>query len=127
MKWISTTIKKKWLEKILSGEKTVERKVANEFWTKRLEKFVDGTFQDDIGINFLCGCESYKFKVININKCYWRDGFDIDGVITQEWYEIRLGEQLWTCPMGDKVCDWWPGDGWCHKPKNEKCPQEDLA
>ena len=90
MKWISTTIKRKHLDKILSEEKTIEFKGATPFWMKRLDKLM--LYDGDIAINFLCGRESYKFRVEKILYCVGRRV--IDGILHDEFYEIHLGEQI---------------------------------
>jgi len=90
MRWISTTIKRKWLDKILSGEKEQEYKGATEFWNKRLTKILE--CGEEIGINFLCGRESYKFEVMDINHYYGMR--EIDGTEYESFYEIRLGKPI---------------------------------
>ncbi len=92
MNWISTTIKKKYMDKILSGKKTSEYKKATDFWEKRLSKYV-GTHDGDLGINFLCGQESYKFRVRQVARGSDFE-IDIDGEPVWEWYEIHLGERM---------------------------------
>lgn len=92
MKFISTTIKRKWLDKILSGEKTIERKVYTKFWTKRLEPLTKT--DEKIGINLLCGRKSYKFKVTKVEFNATEDPTEIDGVWTLLWYDIHIGERI---------------------------------
>ena len=94
MKWISTTIKKKWINKILSGEKKVEYKNKSEYWQKRLEKISAIDIKNGVGINFLCGQEAYKFKVIKIDSITSETPKNIDGVECHSWYEIHLGERI---------------------------------
>ena len=89
-KWVSTTIKRKWMDKILSGEKTIEYKGATEFWNTRLNKLL--YCGEEISINFLCGRVSYKFKVIRI--FYYDNDRVIDGVLHKGFFEIHLGEQI---------------------------------
>jgi hypothetical protein len=94
MKWISTTIKKKWMDLILDGTKCAEYKANTKFWNKRLEPLVDKFFLDDeIGINFLCGQKSYKYRVVHIRH-HNRHPLDIDGVQVTDWYEIQLGKRI---------------------------------
>ena len=93
MKWISTTIKRVWLDKILSGEKTSEFKVASDFWMKRLTcgHYAPG----ELGINFLCGRKAVKYNVTRI--VFWGmpgQRMNIDGKVVKEWYEIVLGERI---------------------------------
>jgi len=93
MKWISTTIKRHWLNQILKGKKT-ELKVATDFWRKRLEPLMGET---DVAINFLCGRETAKYRVVDIS--YNKRGLKfppkiIDGTPTYAWFEIELGERI---------------------------------
>ena len=90
MKNISTTIKRKWLDQILSGIKTVEYKGATPFWRARLDKL---RYTDEPRvITFLCGRESYKFKVKGV---YLVGQFKvIEGTGYRHYYEIHLGEQI---------------------------------
>lgn len=93
---ISTTIKRKWLDKILSGEKKIEYKGDTLFWNKRLCKIVRAKMlQPDIKviINFLCGRESYKFQVLAVERNI-DSGMDIDGTFYEKYWEIHLGEQI---------------------------------
>jgi len=92
--YISTTIKKIWMDKILSGEKTSEFKVASVFWIKRLTgaRIVLDQLQQPVRINFLCGQIAYKFIVKEI--LFHNKPMVIDGVKTQMYYEIKLGQQL---------------------------------
>lgn len=87
---LSTTIKKVWMDKILSGEKKVEYKGATDYWKKRICWPNCPT-----EINFLCGQKSYRYKIPRIVQCV--DALhpkDIDGVLFSEWYEIELGERV---------------------------------
>jgi len=93
MKWISTTIKRVWLDKILSGEKTSEFKVASDFWKKRLTcgHYAPG----ELGINFLCGRVAVKYEVLWIQLWALPGQIkNIDGKVVREWYEIHLGERI---------------------------------
>jgi len=93
MKWISTTIKRKWMDKILSGEKTSELKIRSEHWNKRLTCSTYDTGK--LGINFLCGRVAYKYHVKMIQLHVLPDTTkSIDGVVVKEWYEIHLGERI---------------------------------
>ena len=90
MKNISTTIKRKWLDQILSGIKTVEYKGATPFWRKRLNKLL--YCGEDVVITFLCGRVAYKFKVVKI--FYYEGSRVIEGTCYNAFYEIHLGEQI---------------------------------
>lgn len=91
---ISTTIKKIWLDKILSGEKSIEFKIASNHWNKRLLRLTDPRWTRPIEINFLCGRDSYRFRVESVEIIIDPDGFDIDGEITNEYYAIHLGKRI---------------------------------
>ena len=91
MYWISTTIKKKYMEKILNGEKTMECKGATPFWEKRLDKLM---MAGSVGINFLCGNKPYKFQVTGITKTRNKNGRLIDGVMYYVYYKIDIGDRI---------------------------------
>jgi hypothetical protein len=93
MRFISTTIKRKWLDKILSGEKKSELKVCSRFWMRRLTcgEYAPG----EMGINFLCGREAVKYNVTMVQL--WAipgKTMNIDGKVYTNWYEIHLGERI---------------------------------
>lgn len=94
--WISTTIKKIYLDNILVNNKTSEYKGASEFWIKRLEKYI-GPHENDLGINFLCGKMSVKFFVKEVHR-YNPIGFPytIDGVEFKSYYDIKIGNRIET-------------------------------
>ncbi len=97
MKWISTTIKKIYLDKILTGEKRIERKVGNEFWEPRLTKALhELACGREVGLNLLCSQKNHKFKVKEIEKIVLPTGMrkEIDGVKTQIWFEIHIGDEI---------------------------------
>ena len=92
MKWISTTIKRIYMNEIILGTKKREYKIYNEFWKKRLDPLIG--IEEEIGINFLCGQMPYKYHVqfiqyVNIN---WN--YDIDGNRVNEFYIIYLGDRI---------------------------------
>jgi len=91
--WISTTIKKKYMDKILSGDKKFELKGDIIYWRQRLDKLIG---KKNVTINFLCGQKSYKFKVKNITKIEhpFEDTVEIDGIFYSGYYEIGIGERL---------------------------------
>lgn len=78
---ISTTIKRKWMDKILSGEKTVEYKPVNDYWKPR----IDG--KRHTMINFLCGHEMLRIESIVTP-------LDIGEFAETECYAIHLGERV---------------------------------
>lgn len=94
MKCISTTIKRTWMDKILSGEKKIEYKDNTEYWRKRLSNIDDIDIESGVEINFLCGQVAYRYKVIDIALIIHKEPMDIDGVKTNTWYEIHLGERV---------------------------------
>lgn len=93
MNWISTTIKRKYMDKILEGEKRVEYKKASEFWKKRLQKYIGFFSCRDVGINFLCGQESYKYMVQQVTR-HRHLKIEIDGELIEDYYKIYLGQRL---------------------------------
>lgn len=87
--WISTTIKWKYLNKIIGGQKKIEMKGNKEFWKRRLLKLRNT--KEQIGINFLNGKDVYKFLV---KKVYYQMAIvpiDIDGVKYERYFAIELG------------------------------------
>ena len=92
MKTISTTIKKKYMDKILSGEKISELKNANKFWKKRIMPIYKSG--EESIINFLCGKKSYHFEIICI-LYHDRIECEIDGKLCYEWFEILIGNRIY--------------------------------
>lgn len=94
IKWISTTIKKQYYEKIKDGTKKREYKEYSEYWIKRLEPLIKIQNQEDIGINFLCGRDFHKrwvlyLQYVNVTWCY-----DVAGKELSELYIITLGDEI---------------------------------
>lgn len=93
-KTISTTIKAKWLDKIESGEKTVELKEAKEFWRQRLHPLL--RWKGPIQIVFICG--RYRKAVYQVAGISYHSvpgySIDIDGKKVPAWYEIKLGDRI---------------------------------
>lgn len=92
MRYISTTIKKVWLDKILSGEKKIELKPGTDFWKKRLMPMLEGS--DRIILSLLCGRKAYKFSVMNVCYVQSRRPLKIDVPYYYSWFEIHLGELI---------------------------------
>jgi len=92
MKKITTTIKKEYLDKILSGEKTIEYKGNTEFWSTRLDKLM--LIQDKVIINFICGRKSYKFEVWRIERQEDFNGFIINNKSYNSYFKIYLGNRI---------------------------------
>jgi len=94
---ISTTIKKKWMDKILSGEKTSELKADSPYWNKRINNIIRHKLNEmgytKVIINFLCGQKSYKYEVLAIHKNI-DSGINIDGIFHKRYWEIELGGRL---------------------------------
>lgn len=90
---ISTTIKKIYMDKILSGEKTSEYKANTPFWNKRLIKYINRlTDEDPLIITFLCGQKSYKYYVKDV-ICVPLP-MVIDGKKVDCYWEIQLGKKV---------------------------------
>lgn len=112
-RWISTTIKKVWLDKILSGEKKIEYKDNTEWWRARLGNIDDLDIDEGVGINFLCGRKHYKFMVTAIHLVISGTPKDIDGNECFTWYEIHLGERYFPkCRHGKEIA-WDNGCPYC--------------
>lgn len=91
--WISTTIKKKWLDKILDGTKTSEYRKATPFWMNRF-LHISITMPQKVGLNLLCGRLAYKFDVISLLEHEDDTPFDLDGEKVYHYFEIVLGERI---------------------------------
>lgn len=89
---ISTTIKRRWLNEILSGEKKIEYKEATTHWITRLDKYRGKHRYGDLYINFLCGRISHKFVVREVRRNI--GSMNIDGKDVSEYYEIHLGTEI---------------------------------
>lgn len=102
--WISTTIKKKFMDLILSGLKKSEYKGYTGFWNKRINNLLpnlkQGTVQIrtihyncvNVKINFLCGQKSYKYNVLSITL--HNSPLRIDGEIHGSYWQISLGARI---------------------------------
>lgn len=98
---ISTTIKKKWLDEILSGKKTSEFKGDTAFWHNRILKGItklEG--KEEVNINFLCGRNSYMYKVKAIT--HHKKTYKIDEQEFPAYFDIELGEQVNKREYGGK-------------------------
>jgi len=96
MLYISTTIKQKYMDQILSGEKKYEYKELKEYWESRIDRMLkkfEETGDTDMRINFLCGRICYKFKIKSIEK-FENVRINIDGVLCMGYYAIEIGERL---------------------------------
>ena len=102
---LTFNLKKEWFEKIKSGEKTHEYRIANDYWSKRLIKDItdyDMTDENFIYIRdwkhqecyFACGYPSVKdikkwlyARIITISK---RKGKNTDLAIDKDVYDIQF-------------------------------------
>lgn len=89
---ISTTIKRKWLDKILCYEKLTELKGATDHWRIRLDPHIGLHIHDDLDIIFICGREVVRFNVLAVT--YRPKSMNIDGVDYDKYYIIALGKRL---------------------------------
>ena len=97
MYWIPTTIKRKYLDKILAGKKTIEQKVDSDHWRPRMERAAHELANDRaVGTCFLCGRQVVKYKVNAVSRGIVDTGkrIQIDEVLTQIWWDIHLGDQI---------------------------------
>ncbi len=92
MKWVSTTIKKKYFLQIKNGTKDREYKEYSEYWRKRLEPLME--YHGEIGGNFLCGREHHKRKILYIQHVNVTWTYDVDGKELSELFIIYLGEEI---------------------------------
>lgn len=95
---ISTTIKKKYMSRILRGKKKTELKGAIDYWKRRLHKLC-GSHNGDLEINFLCGRTSYKFDVLAVT--FYKADKIIDETFYDGYYEIKLGERIYDPTMDE--------------------------
>ena len=90
MKILHLTLKKKWFDMILSGEKTEEYREIKEYWFKRFTKFFkkifkyctgynwdDGLFRQD-GINFITTKKRDLIEFKHYNIIRFRNGYSKD-------------------------------------------------
>lgn len=84
---ISTTIKRFYMDQILSGKKRTEFKEYNEYWCKRLPGNRSGI------INFLCGQISYKYTYTDIEVVLTPIAL-VDVIKTPKCFAIHLGERI---------------------------------
>lgn len=90
---ITTTIKRKYLDEILLGRKTVEYKGDTDHWHRRLHKFIKKVQKaGQLKINFVCGREAYKFHVKNVS--YIEREIFIDEIEYCAFYSISLGDRV---------------------------------
>ena len=83
---LSTTIKKVFMDRILSGEKKVEYKENTRYWQDRIKG-------DATVINFLCGQKFYKYKINRI-RCIKTPRGVRTVIKTSYCFAIELGERL---------------------------------
>ena len=83
---MSTTIKRVYMDQILSGEKKVEYKENTPYWQDRIKGGASI-------INFLCGQKFYKYRIVRIRciKTPKRIRFLIK---TSYCFAIELGEHV---------------------------------
>lgn len=80
---ISTTIKAIYLDLIVSGEKKVEYREINDFWTKRICKIPDQ-------IIFICGNRVERYEIVSIELVN-KKIYDFDNTF---WFALHLGKRL---------------------------------
>jgi len=89
--FITTTIKRKYMDQILSGIKTVEYKGYTDFWSTRINRVLHNpVYPDNCVINFLCGQKAYKYKITKIELQVGPR--EIDGAKYDKYYEIHFEE-----------------------------------
>ena len=88
MKILHLNLKKKWFDKVKSGEKTVELRIANDYWRKRLI----GRYYDEIHL-----------------KCGYPKKTDTERILKRKWSlvakETILHEEFGTEPIEVFVID----------------------
>ncbi len=90
MKVVVFNVKRKWFNKIRSGEKTHEYRLAKAYWESRL-------FRADVA-EFRCGYPAngdtdniMGFEIAGITKI---NGKDTDLAVDEEVFDIKLGMRL---------------------------------
>lgn len=127
IKKISTTIKWKWMEKILLGIKTAELKAYTKHW-ERLIPFIGDHGTGECRITFLCGRKAYKYWVLKVevrNK-----NANIDGKQYRPHWCITLHGRACTQPAAG-YCDhrhitlnkYWFEIPFCRA--SSECPHEE--
>ncbi len=95
MKWISTTIMKKYFLEIKNGIKTREYKEHTEHWIKRLEPLIEYMKEGgEVGSNFLCGKDYHKRKVLYIQYINVTWSYKVVDKDLSELYIIYLGNEI---------------------------------
>jgi hypothetical protein len=101
MKFLTTTIKRCYMDLILSGKKTIEYKGYIDHWKKRIDKILkDPGYPADYGINFLCGQIAYKYKITKIVLV--DSPKEIAGTTYPKHYEIHFEPLIKPQPEPDE-------------------------
>jgi hypothetical protein len=93
MKILHLTLKKKWFDMILSGEKKEEYRECKDYWLKRLSDF------------FICGpypFEYYQYDAVSFRHGYAKDAPEIlvkcirvgEGIPRPEWSDNAKGTHI---------------------------------
>jgi len=120
MTTLSTTIKQKYFDAIVSGAKGTEYKETSPFWVKR----IDGK---GLGLNeivFICGRKVHRRQIIMIQKVQ-TEAFLSDIIRTPMMYAIHLGLEIkgnnkMKCKLKNRCADF-------DEENNYSCESETVA
>lgn len=101
---LTFNLKKRWYEKIKSGEKTIEYREVKDYWTRRIKKLFPDVpdWFDDVCVGDWIHCSlaqvecvlrlgyTQKYMLAKINKIAVVDGKDTDLAIDKKVYAIHL-------------------------------------
>jgi hypothetical protein len=98
MRILKLTIKKKWFDMILSGEKKTEYREVKWYWTNRLMEFDESDYKNYNAIQFFNGAyfsESLPNFTIKLNGIYIGEGVEEWGAKKNEKYFcLELGNVI---------------------------------
>ena len=102
MVYLTLHLKKQWFEKIKSGEKTHEYRIANTYWHTRIQNLIEkgNLYGESIGLVFKLGYpknedENNSLIAVITEEPSIINGKDTDLHIDKDVYAIKLGERKW--------------------------------
>lgn len=103
VKKISTTIKRKWMDRILLGLKGAELKKDSKFWHDRLMNLQGPHSTGECMIVFVCGRRVYRYWVLKVSLL--TRAANIDGRLCFHHWRIDLHGRACTHPYS-RYCDY---------------------